>query len=285
MNTLLKDYDLELETERLPEDLTAPNKIVSKELYFNEKVQSQIDSLTSLLRNENFKNVQKRLEKKGMRRGFACLFYGAPGTGKTETAYQLARLTKREIMMVDIAATKSMWFGESEKLIKGVFCHYKSLLDKRKPVPILLFNEADAIFGKRMENTQRSVDQTSNAIQNIILQEMEILDGIMIATTNLTGNLDKAFERRFLYKVEFDKPSVEAKSKIWQSMLPNISEPDAHTLAQKFDFSGGQIENISRKSIVNEIINGGEPNLDYLIEQCQNETLGNEKKRIGFGVD
>ena len=72
--------------------------------------------------------------------------------------------------------------------------------------PILLFNEADAIFGIRQEGATRAVDKMENSIQNIILQEMEKLDGILIATTNLTTNLDNAFERRFLYKIRFDRP-------------------------------------------------------------------------------
>ena len=69
----------------------------------------------------------------------------------------------------------------------------------------------------------------------------------MIATTNLTTNLDKAFERRFLYKIRFDKPTVNARAEIWQTMLKGLSEEDAQTLASKFDLSGGEIENIARR--------------------------------------
>jgi len=75
-------------------------------------------------KEENYQKVQGRLSENGMRKGFACLFSGAPGTGKTETAYQIARETGRDIMMVDISNTKSCWFGESEKKIKEVFGHF-----------------------------------------------------------------------------------------------------------------------------------------------------------------
>ncbi len=78
----------------------------------------------------------------------------------------------------------------------------------------LLFNEADGVFGKRKDNPSSNVTQTEIAIQNIILEEMEKLDGILFATTNLTDNLDKAFERRFLFKIRFDKPTLEAKTNI-----------------------------------------------------------------------
>ncbi len=95
-----------------------------------------------------------------------------------------------------------------------------------------------------------------NSIQNIILQEMEKLDGILIATTNLTTNLDNAFERRFLYKIRFDRPDEKVKEQIWASMLPTLSEEDARELAHGFDFSGGQIENIVRKKEIKFIIDG-----------------------------
>ena len=105
-------------------------------------------------------------------------------------------------MQVNISEIKSMWVGESEKNIKQVFDNYRAMVNDSQTTPILLFNEADAIIGKRQEGTLRSVDKMENSIQNIILQEMEMLDGILIATTNLAQNMDKAFERRFLYKIK-----------------------------------------------------------------------------------
>jgi SpoVK/Ycf46/Vps4 family AAA+-type ATPase len=150
--------------------------------------------------------------------------------------------------------------------------------------PILLFNEADAIFGIRQEGAQRAVDKMENSLQNILLQEMEKLDGILIATTNLTQNLDKAFERRFLYKVRFEKPSLETKSKIWSSMMPELTESQAEELAREYDFSGGQIENISRKKKIQSIIECCEPDFATLKQYCGEEQLNSEQKRrrIGF---
>ena len=78
---------------------------------------------------------------------------------------------------------------------------------------------------------------------------MESLEGIMIATTNLTSNMDSAFERRFLYKIRFDKPDASVRSLIWQQMIPELTATDATTLAAAYDFSGGQIENVVRKSL------------------------------------
>ncbi|MCQ2798259.1 MAG: ATP-binding protein, partial [Bacilli bacterium] len=183
--------------------LMMPEKIVTKELFYNPSVTEQVQRLTNLLQKEEFRHVQNRLVEKGMRKGFACIFYGSPGTGKTETVLQLARQTGRPIKMVDVPNLRSKWVGETEKNIKAVFDDYRQMCNDNDIEPILLFNEADAILNKRNEGAVRSVDKMENALQNIILQEMETLDGIMIATTNLTNNLDSAFERRFLYKIEF----------------------------------------------------------------------------------
>lgn len=257
----------------------------AKELFYNPPVQRQIDRLGELLAPERFAEIQQRLAAGGMRKGFACLFYGAPGTGKTETVYQLARRTGRDLMVVDVSQIKSCWVGESEKNIKRAFDRYRSYVRQSERAPILLFNEADAVLGIRQEGAQRAVEKMENSIQNIILQEMEQLDGILIATTNLTQNLDKAFERRFLYKIEFEKPSAEAKSRIWRSMIPTLNERMAETLAERYDFSGGQIENIARKRTVDMILLGGEPSIEQLDEYCRSEMLGQperSRRKIGF---
>ena len=264
--------------------LTSHSEIVAKELFYNPKEERSLSQLRSMLTPEQFDNICKRLDEKGMRKGFACLFYGAPGTGKTETVLQLARQTGRDIMQVNISEINSKWVGESEKNIKALFDRYRRLVKDRECAPILFFNEADALINKRNANAEHAVDKMENAMQNIILQEIESLDGIMIATTNLTSNMDSAFERRFLYKIEFEKPSLEAKQSIWRSMLPALSEPNAMMLATKYDFSGGQIENVARKQTVEEILTGKELNINRIVEFCNAERLGNStvRPRIGF---
>lgn len=276
--------ELELETATsLSKDIIDHTSITPKQLYYNEREQRAIDQLASLLQPERFAQVRDELQKQGFRKGFACLFHGAPGTGKTETVLQLARMTGRNLMQVNISDIKSKWVGESEKNIKAIFTRYRKLVAESDVAPILLFNEADAIIGKRLENVARSVDKMENSMQNIILEEIEKLDGILIATTNLTCNLDHAFERRFLYKIEFAKPTAEVKSYIWQSMIAGLTPEDATALASKYDFSGGQIENIARKSVVGRIISGEEISLNSLIAHCDTELIGNSvHRRIGF---
>ena len=265
-------------------DIVRYENIVPKALFYNEKNKAQVEELASLLDDEKYNQIRSRMKDTGFRCAFTCLLYGAPGTGKTETALQLARQTGRDIMQVNISQIKSMWVGESEKNIKQVFDNYRAMVNDSQTTPILLFNEADAIIGKRQEGTLRSVDKMENSIQNIILQEMEMLDGILIATTNLAQNMDKAFERRFLYKIKFDKPTVEARTSMWREMIPVLNEEESRILAGKFDFSGGQIENIARHYTIGKILHGdSEDVVNILSTYCESEKLeSNDKLRIGF---
>ena len=266
-------------------NLIKAESLQAKQLFYNEGMDKQVDEITSLLSPTKYNKIIERMRKKGFRQGFTCLFYGAAGTGKTETVYQLARATGRDIMLVDVPQIKSKWVGDSEKNIKAVFDRYREAIKHSKQAPILLFNEADAIFGVRKNEAQNAVDKMENTVQNIILQEMEQLEGILIATTNLEQNLDSAFERRFLYKLKFERPSSKVRAKIWQSMLAEITETDALALADQFELSGGQIENVARKFTINDILFGCKKGqvLKVLKDYCKNETLSrNSVARVGF---
>jgi SpoVK/Ycf46/Vps4 family AAA+-type ATPase len=180
-----------------------------------------------------------------------------------------------------------MWFGESEKKIKSLFTRYNSMARQAELAPILLFNEADAILGKRQEigAERHGPAQTENAIQNILLQEIENLEGgILIATTNMADNFDAAFERRFLYKIKFEKPDLEAKTAIWKNILSQQedNEMDLSVLAGRFDFSGGQIENVARKATVASLIRGKALSGEDIAALCEEELPGKAASHIGF---
>lgn len=263
--------------------------IKAKSLYYNDKVSKQVQQFSELIDKDKMHRILKRMEDKGMRKGFTCLFYGGPGTGKTETVMQLARTSGRDIMLVDIPSIRSKWVGETEKNIKQIFVRYKDMVKESEkqdmPAPILVFNEADAILNKRLEGGTNAVDKMENAMQNILLQELETLEGILIATTNLTGSLDAAFERRFLYKIEFEKPTPKERKHIWKAMLGDLTDEQALELAEHFDFSGGQIENIARKRIINDIIAEKDAlDMQDIIDTCKHELLNakGERRRIGF---
>ncbi|MDR0585796.1 MAG: ATP-binding protein [Treponema sp.] len=283
-DSLLDDIDIKEKKQLRGKDIIRSNALAEKKLYYPPKLRAQIDELTDLLREENFSSIVTRLRESNMKTGFACLFSGPPGTGKTETAYQIARAAGRDIFFVDISETKSVWFGESEKKIKQLFTRYNGMVKHSSPAPILLFNEADAVLGKRQEigAERHGPSQTENAMQNILLQEIENLDGgILIATTNMAGNFDAAFERRFLYKIVFEKPDPEAKAAIWKSLMPE-ADYDMISLAGRFDFSGGQIENVARKAAVAGLIRGAPLSGADIAAICEAELPGREARRIGF---
>ena len=259
--------------------------IKPKKQFYNDKERKLVEELAALLDEKNFQGIRNRLKETNFRSGFACLFYGAPGTGKTETVLQIARKTGRDLIQVNISDIKSMWVGESEKNIKGIFDDYRKMVKQSAKTPILLFNEADAIIGKRMVGAEKAVDKLENNIQNIILQEIEQLEGILIATTNLAENMDKAFERRFLYKVKFEKPDLHGRLQIWQTMIPSLNDADASFLAARYDFSGGEIENIARHYTIQSILHGKPAvMLKSLVGYCDSERLEvrTPKRKVGF---
>ena len=279
-----KDSFIFKQSEKDDPRMIAPDKIDAKTLFFSKELSEEVDFLQDSLQNTQFKNLQKRLKEKKLPQGVTAIFYGLPGTGKTETAMQIAKATGRKVMHVDISASKTCWYGESEKLVKRIFTDYADKCKNEKLKPILLFNEADALLGKRREDVARSTDQTDNAIQNILLEEMEKLNGIMIATTNLADNLDDAFERRFLFKIKFDKPTKEAKCNIWKDKMPSLSAEACEKLALEFDFSGGEIDNIVRKFTMQEILRKAEPSYEAIQKLCKSEKLNRKRghKTVGF---
>ena len=145
-------------------DILKPDAINEKQMIFDNTVSEQYDRLCGLLSDNNLNTVRQRLEEKNMSRGFSILFYGAPGTGKTEAVKQIARCTGREIMQINISRMRSMWVGQSEKNIKAVFDNYKEMCKRSERIPILLFNEADAIISS--DFVFRSVEQPKT-IRNI----------------------------------------------------------------------------------------------------------------------
>lgn len=282
-NEFLEGVERQKPPREAHSDLVSADSIREKELFYNEAEAVQMSRLAGLLNEENYQGIRARLAETGMRKGFNILFYGAPGTGKTASAFELARQSGRDIFVVDMSKLRNKWVGDSEKSIKSLFNVYRRMCRKNELAPILLFNEADAIFMRRFENVEQSVDQMNNTMQNIILQEMETLDGILIATTNLVGNLDAAFERRFLFKVEFHKPDASARAKIWKSMIGGLSDADAATLAGRYELSGGNIENVARKSSVEYVLTGQQPTVETLSMFCEEETYAKTgRKRIGF---
>lgn len=258
-------------------DLIRPEKIAEKELFYADDVREDVESLYTYLEKEHFAKIQKRLSAKAMPSGVCVMLHGKSGSGKTETVYQLARKTNRALYHVDIGAAISQWVGGTEQNISRIFKKYAILCKRASArggnIPILLFNEADALFGSRLSQPQQGAEVSENHIQSMLLDCMEKQNGILIATTNLAGNFDPAFERRFLFKIRFEYPSIAIKTKIWQSKIGWLHEQAAENLAKRYCLSGGEIENIARKATMSEVLTGRRSSVDDIERYCEKEKI------------
>jgi AAA+ superfamily predicted ATPase len=264
--------------------LSQPNEIEFKNLFFNDKQQTDITKIVDMLSPEKYKKMTEKFKSHKMKEALSILFYGLSGTGKTELVKQIAKKHNRLLLMVDMASIKSMWVGESEKNIKRVFKEYADALKICDLAPILFFNEADAILNKRRK-IESSSDQMLNSMQNILLQYLEDFEGIFMATTNYINNLDDAFDRRIFYKKGFVLPDEHTRFQILQDLFPEWPSDLIKNIASEFELSGSQIHNIKRKLLVDSILF----DLDYsnkeLLLNYIEEELGFRKKNkteIGF---
>ena len=284
-NLMLKKDFPKLESQLDENDqlsIIKPEDIVQKELFYNPPVAEEIKGLQQLMEEEKLKTIMAGLGKNGLAKGFTILFYGAPGTGKTETVLQLAQQTGRMIFQVNMSQIRAMWVGESEKNLQKVFDSYRHNCKAAKRTPILLLNEADALLGKRI-NVARSVDQMNNSMQNILLQALEQFEGILLATTNLKENLDQAFNRRFLYKIKFSQPEAEVRRKIIDNKLPDVPDYFRIMISESYRLTGAQLENIKKKYHVHKLIQQEDPDINRIENWCREETGSSANStKVGF---
>jgi hypothetical protein len=174
------------------------------------------------------------------RRGLRLLFYGPPGTGKTLAAEAMARALGVDLLAVDIASLVSKWIGETEKNLAAVF----EVAEASRA--LLLFDEADALFGRRTEGHDAN-DRYANLETAFLLQRLERYEGVAVLATNLRASLDPAFTRRFEFIVEFPEPDHATRAKLWRLHLPAdaplADDVDLRALADWFAMSGAQIRN------------------------------------------
>jgi hypothetical protein len=296
LNVLYRDYPALLASSpSAQEETPVPNTekdvircetLIPKKLFFSGEVKEQLDSLAEVLGKRRFSQYRTELKRNKLSSGVTAIFHGGPGTGKTESVYQLALKTGRDIMMVDLSETKDKWIGDCERLAKKIFDDYAALLESSDIEPILFINEADGLFSTRFDiSTQlnQTIAQAYNTAQNILLQELEKFEGILLATTNLNKNLDSAYERRFTFKIFFSKPDARARQGIWRSKIPELSARDAAVLAEKFDMSGGEIDVQVRKVLMKKVLRKKVDLFEMLLECCSTEHgFSSKKRKVGF---
>lgn len=280
MDYLKSDFKKEF-TPRMG-NLINCEKIENEILFYNERERKQIDTLKTALEEKNYRSLIERMRKHNLVPGFTALLYGLPGTGKTATVKALAKATGRHIFMVDIPKINSKWVGESEKNLSRLFDEYKKAKKAFSQDPILLFNEADAILGKRI-HTNSSVDKMNNALQNILLQELEDFEGIFMATTNLADHLDGAFDRRLLYKIEFKKPEQDVRLSIMKNSFPELANQVIDEINQRFQLTGGQITNIRKKMLVKGLLDLSFNSEEEIFSLCEEENALRNQSRPAIG--
>jgi len=255
------------------------------DLYFNPEFSKRIDRVSSILMPQKFAEFQASFPHNAKMKGLTMLFFGGPGCGKTEMVLQICRKTKRPLMKIEVTDFQSKWVGESERKLKQIFTDYKTACERLEVAPILFLNECDQVLGKRV-GIRNSVDQMSNALQNILLEQMEQFNGIMIGTTNLTKNMDEAFERRWAMKFEFESPNEMAKISIWKSAIKGLRQQEAIELVKQFDFTPGEINNVARRFMVESLLGLEKSRLQTLQELCATEHYERtQTSNIGFSFE
>jgi ATP-dependent 26S proteasome regulatory subunit len=204
--------------------------------------------------------------------GISALFAGPSGTGKTMAAEVLANDLGLDLYRVDLSTVVSKYVGETEKNLRRVFDAAEDA------AVILLFDEADALFGKRSE-VRDSHDRYANIEVSYLLQRMESYAGLAILTTNLRQSLDPAFLRRLRFVVQFPFPDASPRAEIWRRIFPDLLpryELDVHRLSQ-LNVAGGNIRNIALNAAFLAASNGGAVTMAHLLQASRGEYAKLEK--------
>ena len=269
-------------------ELIEPKKSL-EDVVLNDKTKKTLD----LLLRQVDKDVVDRLKKWGIKdkkKGIDAriIFYGAAGTGKTITALALAKSLKKQVLSFDCSKILSMYVGESEKNVRKIFDEYKELCTKTKTEPVLLLNEADQFLSNRVSGQISGSDKMHNQMQNIFLEQIERFEGILVATTNLLDSIDKAFSRRFNYKIEFLKPDLEQRKTLWEKLLPAELPLEKNFNIEKLaksSLTGGQIELVIKNTAYKLAIDEKAVfKVEDFLEEIQKEEKGqfDKDKTVGF---
>jgi hypothetical protein len=204
--------------------------------------------------------------------GISALFAGESGTGKTMAAEVLANELHLDLYRIDLAAAVSKYIGETEKNLKRVFDAAED------SGAILLFDEADALFGKRSE-VKDSHDRYANLEVSYLLQRMDAYRGLAILTTNLKDVLDSAFLRRLRFVVQFPFPDVRQREQIWRGIFPPATPLDGVDCAKlaRLSMPGGGIRNIAMNAAFLAAEAGAPVAMPHLLQAARSEAAKRER--------
>jgi len=268
----------------LPSSLTkiAASSIKAKELFYNSAEAKEVNALKKILQPQAFKKFRHLQEKQiGGQSGIVVLLHGGPGTGKTELARQLARNSGRDLLFFNVAEQRDKFYGESEKRIKEVFECYSRLVKTAKREPILFFNEADSIIQRR-HNGNSNTSNTENAIQTILLNELETFAGILICTTNRPDSFDEAFNRRFPNQIAILPPDFSTRSLLLQHYFNELPQQVCCSLAERFAFTAAELDNFLRRNLMHQTIGEVSDSIDMSLENFLVSLNKSTRNPIGY---
>jgi hypothetical protein len=204
--------------------------------------------------------------------GISALFVGESGTGKTMAAEVLAGDLALDLYRIDLSAVVSKYVGETEKNLRRVF----DAADESGA--ILLFDEADALFGKRSE-VKDSHDRYANIEVSYLLQRMEAYRGLAILTTNLMAALDSAFHRRLRFVVQFPFPDQSLREVIWRGVFPALTPLDRidYEKLARLSMAGGSIRNIALNAAFDAAQAGGAVSMEHLLQAARQEATKRDR--------
>ncbi|HEY1396377.1 ATP-binding protein [Roseateles sp.] len=217
------------------------------DLVLDPDVMEEVEAIITWARHGDTLMRDWQLDK-ALKPGYRCLFFGPPGTGKTLTATLIGDKVGADVYRIDLSMVVSKYIGETEKNLAQVF----DQAQHRRW--ILFFDEADALFGKRTA-TSSSNDRHANQEVSYLLQRVEDFPGTVILASNLKGNIDDAFARRFQSAVYFPMPDAEQRLRLWEGMVRHTGRLDVDVdladFAERHELAGGAIANVVRFGAIN----------------------------------
>ncbi len=244
-----------------------------EDLILPDREKQILTSIATHVRHRQQVYERWRFAKQGSRGlGISALFAGASGTGKTMAAEVIAQELQLDLYRIDLSSVVSKYIGETEKNLRRVFDAAES------GSTILLFDEADALFGKRSD-VKDSHDRYANMEVSYLLQRMEAYRGLAILTTNLKDSIDTAFLRRLRFVIKFPFPDAAQRREIWQRVFPKEVPIRSLDLAKlsKLNVSGGNIRNIALSAAFLAAESDQAIAMQHLLEATQSEYLKLER--------
>lgn len=253
------------------------------DLILPDKIMGQLEMLRSYLaQQETVFHRWGAIKVRPRGFGIKALFSGGPGTGKTMAAECIAGALGLDMFRVDTSSVISRWVGETEKNLREIFDAAEG------GTAVILFDEADALFGSRGE-VKQAQDRFANQEVAFLLQRLEIFEGCAILTTNLQENIDEAFLRRFGAVIEFPMPNIDARRELWGRAIPEhaprADDLDLDTIARQFILAGGNIVSAAINACILASAAHESVGMKHVVESVAREMvkMGKQVSRVHFG--